>query len=130
MIWGLSSLADAAVDFNAVRPDGTLSVSRRLVRGMQPDPGDQIELKDSEGNHCVAIVLGGSERALRVTLVQATWAVAPDDYVVGGVTTRYGAIAQSTSTGAPSVVPPRAIQRPDDAPEASLGLPYALRLAS
>jgi hypothetical protein len=118
------------VDFNAVHEDGTLGISRRLIRGMQPEAGDQVQLIDSEGNRCVAVVREASTRGFRVALILDTWAVASGDYVVGGATPVYGAVVQSTSTSGSHPLPPRSMQRPDVAPQPSPGLPYSLARAS
>lgn len=97
----LMSPPDVAVDFNAVRDDGTLGVSRRGLTGLEPEVGQRVELRDPEGNYCSGVVIEVRENSLRIALIWQTWAAASDYAEWGRFATRLGALQQVTANPAP-----------------------------
>ena len=66
----------ATVDFNSLRPDGTLPVLRsQLIAIKAPEVGDTIEVRDTDGNSCSAQVTEVRERVLLAVVVPNSWRV-------------------------------------------------------
>jgi hypothetical protein len=71
--------SSGTVDFNSVRQDGTIALSRRRLQGFPPEVGEFLTLLDYEGHTCLAAVETIESDYLVLTPQWETWQQARDE---------------------------------------------------